>query len=233
MDKNVPLVSIVMPCFNAEHHLALSVGSVQAQTFRSWELIAVDDGSTDATGELLANFAAEDGRIQKVSQPNQGVSAARNHGLTLARSAYVAFLDADDTWSVALLEKLVAAMQGCPDAVLAYCGWQNLGLEGGCGKPFVPPDYETSDKAETLFGGCRWPIHAAIAKRQAVLRAGGVRHFPEERRGLRTMVARWHIGAHRPRTGSIGLLPFSRRRPGIFEQGSRSVSSLAGPTALP
>lgn len=173
MDKNVPLVSIVMPCFNAEPHLVHSVGSVQAQTFRSWELIAVDDGSTDATGELLANFAAKDGRIQKASQPNQGVSAARNHGLTLARGAYVAFLDADDTWSVALLEKLVAAMQGCPDAVLAYCGWQNLGLEGGRGKPFVPPDYETADKAETLFAGCRWPIHAAIAKRQAVLTAGG------------------------------------------------------------
>lgn len=173
MDKGVPLVSVVMPCFNAEHHLARSIASVQAQTFQSWELIAVDDGSMDATGELLANFVAEDERIQKSSQPNQGVSAARNHGLALARGAYVAFLDADDTWDAHFLEKLVVAMQGCTDAVLAYCGWQKLGLGGGRGKPFVPPNYETADKAETLFAGCRWPIHAAISKRQAVLMAGG------------------------------------------------------------
>jgi hypothetical protein len=68
---------------------------------------------------------------------------------------------------------MLAALQSRPDAVLAYCSWQNLGLPGGRGEPFVPPDYENPAKAETLFAGCRWPIHAALAKREAVLAAEG------------------------------------------------------------
>jgi len=57
--------------------------------------------------------------------------------------------------------------------VLAYCGWQNIGLSGGRAQPFVPPDYETPDKREKLFAGCRWPIHATLTRREAVSAAGG------------------------------------------------------------
>ena len=164
-------VSIIMPCYNAAAHLPGSVGSVLAQTFPDWELIAVDDGSQDGTLAWLQ--AQTDPRIRPLSQPNQGVSSARNSGLAAARGRYVAFLDADDTWTEDFLEKMQAALQARPDAVLAYCGWQNLGLPGGRGAPFIPPDYETPDKAETLFTGCRWPIHAALVRREAVLAANG------------------------------------------------------------
>lgn len=166
-----PLVSVVMPCFNAAVHLPKSVGSVLAQTFADWELIAIDDGSTDGTLAWLR--AQSDPRIRVLSQPNQGVSRARNAGLAAARGRYVAFLDADDTWAPSFLEKMSAALASRPDAVLAYCGWQNLGLPGGRGQPFVPPDYENADKARTLFGGCRWPIHAALTTLRAALNAGG------------------------------------------------------------
>ncbi|MDP1923422.1 MAG: glycosyltransferase [Thiobacillus sp.] len=166
-----PLVSIVMPCYNAAAHLPTSVGSVLAQTFPDWELITIDDGSSDTTLTWLQ--AQTDARIRPLSQANLGVSAARNAGLALARGHYVAFLDADDTWTTNFLATMVAALEASPEAVLAYCGWQNLGLPGGRGEPFVPPDYETAAKAETLFAGCRWPIHAALVKREAVLAANG------------------------------------------------------------
>jgi len=166
-----PTISIVMPCYNAATFLPASVGSVMAQTFDGWELIAVDDGSGDDTLAWL--HAQTDARIRPVSQSNQGVSAARNAGLAAARGPYVAFLDADDTWAPTFLESMLAALQARPDAVLAYCGWQNLGLPGGRGEPFVPPDYENNAKAETLFAGCRWPIHAALVTRAAVLAAKG------------------------------------------------------------
>lgn len=166
-----PTVSIVMPCHDALPHLPASVGSVLAQGFDDWELIAVDDGSRDGTLAWLQ--AQTDPRIRVHSQANQGVSAARNAGLHLARGDCIAFLDADDTWSPDFLARMHAALAAAPEAVLAYCGWRNLGLPGGQSEPFVPPDYENADKAATLFEGCRWPIHAALVRRAAVEAAGG------------------------------------------------------------
>jgi len=168
---NTPEITIVMPCFNAAAHLPESIGSVLAQTFSDWELIAIDDGSTDNTLEWLQ--AQSDPRISVYSQFNQGVSAARNTGLAKASGLYVAFLDADDTWDTHFLEKMVATLHANPGAVLAYCGWQNVGLPDGRSEPFVPPDYETPAKTETLFAGCRWPIHAALVKRDAITAVGG------------------------------------------------------------
>jgi glycosyltransferase involved in cell wall biosynthesis len=160
-----------MPCFNAAAHLPQSVGSVLAQTLADWELIAVDDGSSDGTLAWLQ--ARTDPRIHVLSQTNRGVSAARNAGLAQARGEYVAFLDADDTWAPHFLAAMLTALRPRPEAVLAYCGWQNLGREGARGEPFIPPDYENAAKAEALFTGCRWPIHAALVKRDAVAAAGG------------------------------------------------------------
>ncbi|MCA1978120.1 MAG: glycosyltransferase family 2 protein [Thiobacillus sp.] len=164
-------VSIVMPCHNAAAYLPASVGSVSAQTVDDWELIAVNDGSTDATLNWLR--AQTDPRLVVIDQSNQGVSQARNAGIRVARGRYLAFLDADDTWSPDWLKYMITALDDNPQAVLAYCGWQNVGQVHARGAPFVPPDYENERKAETLFTGCRWPIHAALVRREAVLAAGG------------------------------------------------------------
>jgi len=167
-----PIVSIIMPCHNAAAHLPTSVGSVLAQTFADWELIAIDDGSSDGT--LVWLQSQTDTRIRSRTQPNQGVSAARNAGLAEARGRYVAFLDADDTWAADFLDKMLAALQATPDAVLAYCGWQNIGLEGGRGAPYVPPDYELEDKATRfLRAAAPWPIHAALVRRSVMDEVGG------------------------------------------------------------
>ena len=166
-----PDISIVMPCYNAANHLEKSVGSVLAQTFRSWELIAVDDGSTDQTGDWLRRVL--DDRVRLVQQPNQGVSAARNTGIQHAKGRFIAFLDADDTWHPEFLEQMTKALDDRPFCGIAYCGWQNLGVSGGRGQPFIPPEYEHTGKIEALLGGCRWPIHAAMLRRAVTLESGG------------------------------------------------------------
>src|SRR5574337_358326 len=169
-----PVISIVMPCFNAAGYLPTSVASVIAQTLPDWELIVVDDGSTDHSSDWLRS--QRDPRIRVIQQTNQGVGSARNAGLACAQAHYVAFLDADDAWAPHFLETMLAALKAQPHAVLAYCGWQNLGLMDGRGQPFIPPEYETPHKHETLFANCRWPIHAAMTLRSKVLEVGGFSH---------------------------------------------------------
>lgn len=165
-----PTVSIIMPCLNAERHIENAVASVLGQSFTDFELLIIDNGSTDRTREILNSFT--DPRIKIFNLTKRGVSFARNHGLQRACGEYIAFLDSDDTWCSAFLEKMHHALQARPDAVLAYCGWQNVGLKGGRSDPFVPPDYEGPNKAKELLEGCRWPIHGALSRRSAITTAG-------------------------------------------------------------
>lgn len=169
--EGTPCISVIMPCHNAEKHIRRSVESALGQTFSNIEVLVVDDGSTDASPHVIEDFS--DPRLTIICQANRGVSAARNRGLSEARGEFVAFLDADDTWDPTCLEKLHRALEGEAHAVLAYCGWQNVGLSDARGRPYVPPDCEGEAKAEILLQGCPWPIHAALTRRASVERAGG------------------------------------------------------------
>ena len=159
-----------MPCLNAANHIAAGVATVLQQTLADIELIVVDDGSTDRSADILHGFT--DSRLTILTQENKGVLAARNAGLAAASGAYVAFLDADDTWRPDCLEKLHRALTEHPECVLAYCGWQNIGLPGNRGNPFIPPNYEVDNKAELLLDDCRWPIHGALTRRETIIAAG-------------------------------------------------------------
>lgn len=162
-----------MPCYNAATHLPRSVASVRSQGFADWELIVVDDGSTDGSADVLRALAYEDRRIRTVFQANAGAAIARNRGLQLAQGRYTAFLDADDTWHPDFLAEMVGALESHPEAGLAYCGWQNIGLGGGRDDPYVPPDYEAGDKTATLLRSCPWPIHGALTRSELIRQAGG------------------------------------------------------------
>ncbi len=164
-----PIISIIMPCYNREDTITKSIDSVMAQTFTDWELLIVDDGSIDNSRQVALNY--DDPRITLHVQKNTGVCGARNVGLKLAAGNMIAFLDADDTWATDCLAKLHYALSGS-DASLAYCGWQNIGLPGGQGEPYIPPNYETSEKVELLFKNCRWPIHACLSDKKAIIKAG-------------------------------------------------------------
>lgn len=112
-----PLISIVIPAYNAEKYIAATLDSVRAQTFRDYEVIVVDDGSTDRSFEIAGCF---DG-VFRIRQNNRGAATARNVGIGAARGEYIAFLDADDLWMPAKLERQVSYLEENPQTAWIYC----------------------------------------------------------------------------------------------------------------
>ena len=107
-----PIVSIIVPAYNAQNYIADCINSVIDQTFSQWELLLIDDGSTDQTPALIDDFAKKDPRIFAFHQKNKGVSAARNKGLDQAAGEYIVFLDADDLLTPNSLETRIETIQG-------------------------------------------------------------------------------------------------------------------------
>jgi glycosyltransferase involved in cell wall biosynthesis len=116
------LVSVIVPAFNAATYIRQTLDSVLAQTYRTIEVIVVDDGSEDTTADIVEEFVAKDPRVRLIQQSNAGVGAARNTAIREARGTYLAPLDADDLWSPEKLETQVACMQKSgPNTGLVYC----------------------------------------------------------------------------------------------------------------
>jgi hypothetical protein len=116
-----PAVSVITPTWNRAALVGAAVRSVQAQRFADWELLVVDDGSTDDTAKVLAAFAS-DMRIRYVAQAHAGQCSARNHGLRLARGALIAYLDSDNVWYPNYLAMAVALFAAHPEVDCAYGG---------------------------------------------------------------------------------------------------------------
>lgn len=102
-----PLVSVIVPVYDVENYLARCLDSIVGQTYRNLEIILVDDGSTDRSGEICRQYAAMDSRIRLIVQENRGPSAARNAGLDCMTGEYVAFVDSDDYISIYFIEILL------------------------------------------------------------------------------------------------------------------------------
>ena len=111
----MPEVSVIIPTFNYGRFLEQAIQSVLGQTFQDFELIVVDDGSTDDTREVLARFES-DRRVRCLFQANRGDAAARNTGILNAGGRYVAFLDSDDYWMPEKLERQLGIMRSDPTA---------------------------------------------------------------------------------------------------------------------
>ena len=107
------MITVVIPLYNKEKTIATALNSVLAQTYHDFEVIVVDDGSTDDGADVVEGYT--DARIRLIRQENAGVSAARNRGIEEAKGEYVAFLDADDEWMPEFLEEIVALQQEFPD----------------------------------------------------------------------------------------------------------------------
>ena len=124
------MVSIIIPVYNTANYLRECLDSALSQTFRDIEVIAVDDGSTDGSAGILAEYARRDPRLTVITQPNRGVSAARNSALRLARGRWLTFLDSDDALYPGCVATLMdaARLTGCD---FVYGGWRS-------GKVFDP-----------------------------------------------------------------------------------------------
>ncbi|MDD4851148.1 MAG: glycosyltransferase family 2 protein [Gemmiger sp.] len=113
-----PTISVIMPVYNPGPCLAAAIAGVQNQTFADWELLLIDDGSTDGSGAICDAAARQDARIRVLRQPNAGICAARNRGLCASKGEYLAFCDDDDAYAPAFLaEALSLARQHGADAV--------------------------------------------------------------------------------------------------------------------
>lgn len=114
----MPLFSLIVPAYNAERYMRDCVASVSAQTLSDWEMVVVDDGSTDGTASIAAELAAADPRVRLLQKPNGGVSSARNAGLDAAQGRYVVFLDSDDEMPTGALVAYAAVIErSAPDVV--------------------------------------------------------------------------------------------------------------------
>ena len=107
------MISVIIPLYNKETGIATALRSVLAQTYQDFEIVVVDDGSTDGSVAIVESF--DDPRIRLIHQQNAGVSAARNRGIAEAKGEYIAFLDADDEWMPEFLGEIVALQREFPE----------------------------------------------------------------------------------------------------------------------
>lgn len=153
------LVSIIVPVYNAAAYIAETMDSVRAQTYENWELLLVEDGSSDDTCEVISGYVQKtrDVRIRLIRQPsNMGAAKARNRGLKEARGRYIAYLDADDLWMPQKLDKEIIFMNR-PEmqAAFAFTGYEFADEQGhGTGKVVKVPqtlNYKQALKNTTIF----------------------------------------------------------------------------------
>jgi len=123
----MPKVSVVVPVYNGERYLTEALDSILAQTFQSFEVICIDDGSTDGSLAILEGFLD---RVTLVRQTNAGQGAARNVGARIANGTYLAFLDQDDRWYPHKLERQAAMLDAHSDAVLVHCNSDRMDKNG-------------------------------------------------------------------------------------------------------
>lgn len=121
-------VSIITPCYNGAKYISETIDSVLAQTYRDWEMIIIDDGSTDESVQILERYVNTDDRIKLIRQENAGSAAARNNGIRNASGQYIALLDADDLWESCFLEEQIIFLKD-KAAVCVCCSYSCIDSE--------------------------------------------------------------------------------------------------------
>lgn len=172
MNAEVPLISIILCTFNRKRTLARAIDSVLCQTYKNWELVIVDDGSTDGSERLLRRYAQQDRRIDHIRQRNKGLALARNTGLRRAQGQYVTFLDSDDEYTPRHLAQRMSFLRSHRNVDALFGGMKVVGPRP---QRFVP-DIDRPGK-RIHVSRC----HAAgtlVATQSALLSLGGFRQIP-------------------------------------------------------
>ena len=162
----MPKASVIIPAYNRADMVGRTIASVLAQSERDFELIVVDDGSTDNTGDVVNAFV--DPRVRYFHKPNGGPASARNYGLVRAGGAYIAFLDHDDLWPPDFLKVMIAAMEKSPAFGLAYASITLLLDDGRQIPSYNESDGKSGWLAVDLFKhGFVW-TSASVMRRDAL-----------------------------------------------------------------
>ncbi len=125
-----PLISVIVPVYNNEKYLCECLESIIAQTYHNIQIITVDDGSTDASGKILDQYAVKDRRIEVYHIQNSGVSTARNIGLKHVAGEYITFVDSDDALSLDMYDILLDQFMNKNDVDIVHCGYEKKRLDG-------------------------------------------------------------------------------------------------------
>jgi glycosyltransferase involved in cell wall biosynthesis len=173
----MPKVSVIIPTYNRAAFVGKAVESVLNQTFKDYEVIVVDDGSTDDTCSVLAQYR---NRIRYLHQKNAGVSAARNTGVKLAASEWIAFLDSDDEWSDRYLAEQLKVASSDVSMLVADCIFRGLKGEessyfelNGTEREFKNANYVRPPRPFSfLLRYAPWPFCAVMIRREAIVNAG-------------------------------------------------------------
>jgi len=166
------MVSVIIPARNMADYLRLAIESVRRQTYTDWDLHIVDDGSTDSTPEMAAQFQA-DSRIHYWRQPNQERAVARNKGIDCSSGKYVAFLDADDSWQAEKLKKQVTELQDHPDAALCYTSVRYMRSDGSLLREQRQLTVPSGTVLPQLARGNFIPVSSVLVRRAALEAVGG------------------------------------------------------------
>lgn len=176
--NNQAIVSVVMPVYNAEKTVVEAIESILVQSFQEFELIVVNDGSTDGTKEILERYAM-DPRIRIHDQTNQGVTRSLNTGIALARGKYIARADADDFSDRKRLEIQHGFLERNPEVVLVASDFEKLYPDGKTKRVELPPDH--ASLARQLFVANNIMHGSVMFRRDSFHLAGG---YAEEWRHL-------------------------------------------------
>jgi glycosyltransferase involved in cell wall biosynthesis len=157
------LISCVVPVLNGERYLCETLESILAQTHRPTEIIVIDDGSTDGTPAVVAGFGR---RVQYFRQENEGEAAARNRGLSMAQTEFVAFLDADDLWHPEKLAKQLAVFQEKPEMDLCFTSFENFWI------PELAAEEQRYQGSPLSQPQSAWSTSTVLARRSVFVRFG-------------------------------------------------------------
>jgi hypothetical protein len=169
----VPRVTVLLPVHDAERFLPEAVESILAQSFRDFELLAIDDGSRDGSAAILDEYARCDSRVRVVRRPHAGLIATLNEGLALARGELIARMDADDVALPHRLELQVARLDADPTLLCVSCAYEVIDAKGRRIDVVCPPAQPEGILASLLEGASVLCHAAALYRRASVLDVGG------------------------------------------------------------
>jgi glycosyltransferase involved in cell wall biosynthesis len=172
-NSDAPLVSVVIPAYNAARYIGEALDSVFAQTFKDFEVIVVNDDSPD-TAELERALAPYGDRVRYIRQGNRGPGGARNTAIHAARGEFIAMLDSDDTWTASFLEEQMSAMSASPALDLVYADAELFGDSTSSGNSFMQfnPQRGPVTFESLLLGECTVITSCVVARKDALVAAG-------------------------------------------------------------